>query len=87
NGDLQGVDAALAEARDLGVRHLDEIAAAESAALGLTPPECLAYLRDNLYFYLGPHEQQGMQLFCRLAAEYGLAPTGVELGFSDCQTA
>jgi chorismate dehydratase len=87
DADLQGVDIALADARDLGVRNLDEIAAAESAALGLTRPECLAYLGDNLYFYLGPREQQGMRLFCRLAGEYGLAPAGVELGFSDCQTA
>lgn len=85
--DLQGVDVALAAARDLGVRHLDGIAAAEAAPLGLTRPECLAYLRDNLYFYLGPREQQGLRLFCRLAGEYGLAPMGVELGFSDCQTA
>jgi chorismate dehydratase len=87
DADLQGVEAALAEARDLGVRHLDEIAAAESAALGLTRPECLAYLRDNLYFYLGPREQQGLRLFCRLAGEYGLAPVGAELGFDDRQTA
>jgi chorismate dehydratase len=87
DADLQGVETALAAARDLGVRQLDEIAAAESAALGLTRPECLAYLRDNLYFYLGPREQQGLRLFCALAGEYGLAPAGAHLGFSDCQTA
>lgn len=64
--DLQGVDAALSEARDLGVAHLPEIARAEAAPLGLTQPECLAYLRDNLHFYLGPEEHRGMELFQQL---------------------
>jgi chorismate dehydratase len=61
--DLQGIDAALSEARDLGVQNLEEIAAAEAAPLGLTRPECLSYLRDNLYFYLGEREQEGLELF------------------------
>src|SRR5262249_53984866 len=42
---------ALAAARDAGVAHLEEIAAAEAAKQGLTVPQCLSYLRDNLYFY------------------------------------
>jgi chorismate dehydratase len=61
--DLRGLDVALSEARDLGVAHLEEIAAAEAAPLGLTRPECVSYLRDNLYFYLGQREQQGLELF------------------------
>ena len=68
NADLQGVATALARARDLGVANLAEIARAEAAPLGLTQPECLAYLRDNLHFYLGPDEMRGMELFQRLAA-------------------
>ena len=63
DADLRGVGAALAAARDLGVGNLDAIAAAEAAELGLTRPECLAYLRDNLHFYLGPREQHGLHLF------------------------
>lgn len=85
--DLAEVEPALARARDSGVAHLDEIAAREAPLLGLTKPECLAYLRDNLYFYLGPQELRGLDLFHRLAQQLGLAPSGVEIGCSDCQSA
>ena len=58
--------------------HLDEIAGREAPALGLTEPQCLSYLRDNLYFYLGPRELRGLELFYRHAERLGLAPAGVE---------
>ncbi len=83
--DLRGVDIALGAARDAGVAHLAEIAATEAPALGLTVPQCLSYLRDNLYFYLGPREQQGLQLYRDLAAKLGLAPAGAHLGFEACK--
>lgn len=82
--DLQGVEAALSSARDQGVAHLDEIASREAASLGLTQPECLSYLRDNLYFYLGPRELRGLALFHQLAARQGLVPEGVTLELPDC---
>jgi chorismate dehydratase len=83
--DLQGIDQALRECRDAGLEHLEEIAAAEAAPLGLTQRECIAYLRDNLYFYLGPREQKGLEMFYRRASQMGLAPEGLELGFSVCK--
>ncbi|MBX3415596.1 MAG: menaquinone biosynthesis protein [Pirellulales bacterium] len=85
--ELDGLDAALAESRDQGVTHLEEIAAAEASPLGLTTPECLSYLRNNLHFYLGEREQRGLELYHRLAIKLGLAPQGVELGFHHCRTA
>jgi chorismate dehydratase len=85
--DLGQLDAALGEARDTGLAHLDEIAAREAAPLGLTRPQCVSYLRDNLYFYLGPGEQRGLELFYQKAVELGLVPAGVELGLGDCQRA
>jgi chorismate dehydratase len=72
--DLGDLEAALAQARDLGVAHLDEIAAAEAAPLGLTVPQCAAYLRDHLHFYLGPRERCGLKLFHDKAVELELAP-------------
>lgn len=80
--DLGTIEQALAEARDDGVAHLAEIAAVEAPRLGLTQPECLDYLRDNLYFYLGPRELAGLRLFHELAQKMALAPRGVELGVS-----
>jgi chorismate dehydratase len=84
--DLEGLEAALALARDEGVAHLEEIAAREAAPLGLTRPQCLSYLHDNLHFYLGQREQRGLELFYRKAAQMGLAPAGAEFGLNDCQT-
>lgn len=85
--ELGDVEAQLSRARDSGLAHLDEIAAREAPLLGLTKPECLAYLRDNLYFYLGPRELRGLEMYYRLAHKLNLAPAGVELGCSDCQSA
>ena len=64
-----------------------KIAAAEASSLGLTLPECLSYLRDNLYFHLGPREQQGLELFYRHAAQLDLVPPGVDLGSFHCEPA
>ncbi len=69
----------LGAARDAGVAQLETIAEGEAARLGLTRPQCLAYLRDNLHFQAGSQERQGLELFYRHAANLGLAPQGVEL--------
>jgi chorismate dehydratase len=84
---LEGVDAALAEARDQGQRHLEDIACVEAAPLGLSRPECVAYLRDNLHFYLGARELAGLKLYYQLAQSLALAPPGVEIGCSHLQSA
>lgn len=84
--ELSGIDVALGQARDAGVAHLEEIAKREAAPLGLTVPQCLSYLRDNLYFYLQDRELRGLELFYKKAARLGLAPAGVEFGIHNCQT-
>jgi chorismate dehydratase len=76
---LHELEPALAEARDCGVANLEQIAAGEAAPLGLTVPQCLGYLRDNLHFYLGSQERRGLELFYRKASQLGLAPTGLQL--------
>ncbi len=79
--DLPGVGAALAAARDEGVARLAEIARLEAPAVGIAPAECLAYLRDNLDFHLHRRQRRGLERFCQLAVQHGLAPPGVELVF------
>jgi chorismate dehydratase len=64
----------LAAARDAGVANLAAIAAAEAGRHGLTVPQCLSYLRDNLHFQLGPREREALWLFHERAATLGLAP-------------
>ncbi|MFN0017206.1 MAG: menaquinone biosynthetic enzyme MqnA/MqnD family protein [Pirellulaceae bacterium] len=73
---LGEIEVALGRARDEGVSHLDEIARREAVGVGLTYEQCLSYLRDNLYFYLGPRERRGLELFREHAIRLGLAPEG-----------
>ncbi len=81
------LDTVLAMARNQGVRQLEAIAEREAAPLGLTEPECLNYLSQNLHFSLGPRQQQALGLFQQYCAELGLAPQGVELDFFSCPSA
>ncbi len=87
NVDTTVLEPLLARSRDAGVSNLANIASQEAAQLGLTEPECLDYLRDNLHFTLGPQERLGLERFYRLASELHLAPQGVDLGLADCRTA
>jgi chorismate dehydratase len=75
---------ALCAARDAGVAHLPEIADREGPPLGITPAQCLAYLRDNLHFQLGPSERRGLQRFYERVAALHLAPSGCNLEFAHC---
>jgi chorismate dehydratase len=68
------MEIALSRARDEGVAHLTEIAEYECASVGLNYDQCLSYLRDNLYFFLGPRERRGLELFQEHAVRLGLAP-------------
>lgn len=81
--DASAVETGLARCRDAGVSSLPTIAEQEAFALGLSVPQCLAYLRDNLYFYLGPRELQGLRKFHELASQLNLAPAGVDFGGID----
>jgi len=64
----------LATARDRGVAHLAEIAAAEAPLLGIDTELALHYLRDNLHFTLGEQEFAGLERFARLCARSGFVP-------------
>jgi chorismate dehydratase len=72
--ELGEIEIALGRARDEGVAHLEEISRRETASVGLTYEQCLSYLRDNLYFFLGPRERRGLELFREHAMRLGLAP-------------
>jgi chorismate dehydratase len=75
---LDGLDELFASARDRGVRRIAEIARRESAGIGISEAEALAYLKGHLIFWLGEQERSGLERFARLAAQNGLAPSGVE---------
>jgi len=66
-------------ARDTGRANLASIAAAEAKGHGLTVPQCLGYLRDNLHYDLGLRERAALALFHDRAAALSLAPKGIDL--------
>ena len=77
--DVAGLGPVLAAARDAGRSRLASIAAAEAASHGLTVPQCLGYLRDNLHYELGPRERAALVRFYRHAEALELAPKGVDI--------
>lgn len=70
--DVAGLGPALQQARDEGLANLDQIAAEEAPEVRLDEATCLSYLRDNLYFKLGPREREGLELFRRHASQLGM---------------
>lgn len=70
--DTRATEPLLNAARDSGRANLAAIAAAEAAAHGLTVPQCLGYLRDNLHYELGPREREAISRFRELVATIGL---------------
>ena len=80
--DTSGIERVLAAARDAGRANLASIAAAEAASHGLTVPQCLSYLRDNLHYDLGSRERAALTRFYRHAETLDLAPTGFDVAAS-----
>jgi chorismate dehydratase len=76
--DVWKMSAVLGAARDEGVRRVEEIAAREAAALGISSELASEYLRDTLHYTLGPEEWAGLRRFYALCVGHGLAPRGLD---------
>jgi chorismate dehydratase len=79
--DLGGVEAALHEAKRLGLREVGQIAHDEAPLLNLDAGFCRRYLSNIIRFDLGSREQAGLHHYYMLACELGLARRGVNLDF------
>lgn len=77
--DVPLLEPLLASARDAGRLNLASIAAAEASSHGLTVPQCLSYLRDNLHYELGPRERAALVRFYRHAETLSLAPSDFDV--------
>jgi chorismate dehydratase len=73
--------ALLQGARDQGVADSDGVARAYYPEERDRQQVAMRYLRDNIRYYLGPAELEGLATFYRYAAEAGLVPTAGELRF------
>lgn len=81
--ELRDLAGPLAAARDAGVCSLDEIAQAAAPVVGIPYAQCLTYLRDRLVYRLGPRERLGMDRFCELVKQNGLAPAEARFVFDN----
>ncbi len=75
--DIERVGQTLATARDRGLTQLKEIAHDGAADVGLTTDACQSYLCNNLHFFFGPEEQEGLRLFHNRATALGLVPAAI----------
>ena len=71
----------LVKARDEGVRQPDTLAREYLAAAPEWQTLGAEYLRDNIKYYLGDREREGLQLFYRFAAEAGVVERTQPLRF------
>lgn len=62
----------LQQARDEGAAHVDDIAVENCPDDAGRQRVVSRYLRDNIRYYLGPEELEGLRTFYRYAAEAGL---------------
>jgi len=85
--DFPEVEEALGGARDLGLQRISEIALREAPLLHLEQHLIEEYLTENLYFFLGQEERQGLRRYYELAVKQGLAPEGIDLVFRHCTAA
>jgi len=65
---------ALQRARDEGIEHVDDISRESFPDDPMRQAVSRRYLRDNIQYFLGVEEFQGLTAFYRYAAELGLVP-------------
>ena len=81
--DTRSIAEKLSLSRDLGLENIEKIAETESSHYPLTESECIEYLSENLHFYLGPKEREGLRLFQQFADELDVLPSINEIQFQD----
>ena len=69
------------QSRNNGLKHIPEIAAAWASKLGLSSGLISEYLTHNVDYSLDPENVEGLQLFFRYGAEYGVLPPVSRLQF------
>ncbi len=79
--DLHEIGTALSNARDLGLKSSQTLAAKHASAYGLTNDECVDYFTKHLHFTLGKKEKMGLEMYYRFAARMMLIPRARELQY------
>jgi chorismate dehydratase len=75
--------ATLIEAKRIGLRHVDDIAADFARGRRNFPSFYASYLTENIHYGLGSREIEGLKTFYRYASEIGLIECEPEIRFYD----
>ncbi len=78
---LHGISKLLFDAKECGLKFIDEIADAEAGRLRMGKERCLWYLKESIKYNLGEQEIRGLKSFYDYALEMGEVKDGVKIEF------
>ena len=78
---LKGLGELLVDAKEHGLKCVNEIADTEAKRLGMEKERCLRYLRESIKYDLGEQEIRGLKTFYDYALEMGEVNKGVKIEF------
>ncbi len=78
---LHGLGKLLIDAKECGLKFIDEIADAEASRLCMEKERCLWYLKGSIKYNLGEQEIRGLKSFYDYALEMGEVKDGVKIEF------
>ncbi|MHC4307212.1 MAG: MqnA/MqnD/SBP family protein, partial [Planctomycetota bacterium] len=78
---LHGLSKLLIDAKECGLKLVDEIADAEAGRLGMEKERCLWYLKESIKYTLDEQEIRGLKSFYDYALEMGEVKDGVKIEF------
>lgn len=81
--ELGNVPNLLLQAREIGIKHIPEIASIESNKLQLSEPLCRKYLEQHIHYEIDESAIEGLKQFHSLAVKHRLVKPGSKLTFSD----
>lgn len=79
--EFHGLGTILTDAKERGLKSLNEIANLESKRLKLGKEHCLKYLKESIKYDLGEQEIKGLKSFYNYAIEMGAANKGIKVEF------
>ena len=80
---LLGLSKLLIDAKEYGLKYVNEIADSESERLKMGKARCLWYLKESIKYNLGDEEIRGLRSFYDYALEMGEVDEGVKIEFYD----
>lgn len=81
--ELGNVPNLLLQAREIGIKHIPEIASIESNKLQLSEPLCRKYLEQHIHYEMDESAIEGLKQFHSLAVKHRLVKPGSKLTLSD----